>query len=102
MKVHMLTPRKSWRSLKPQTTTARPATTTKLVTRINLPKMKAVRKHVTGWTVWTHWSPCNRSCGGGIQTRERVCQKSCPYNTLSGKILTYHQDLGRPIIRYKL
>lgn len=26
------------------------------------------------WTTWTSWSDCSRSCGGGQQRRDRICQ----------------------------
>ncbi|XP_077988582.1 ADAMTS-like protein 5 [Glandiceps talaboti] len=31
------------------------------------------RQTVTSWTTWIAWSPCSRSCGGGVSTRTRQC-----------------------------
>lgn len=28
-----------------------------------------------GWSSWTEWSECSRSCGGGVITRERECSR---------------------------
>ena len=29
-----------------------------------------------GWCEWDAWSDCSDDCGGGLQTRDRVC--GCP------------------------
>lgn len=30
------------------------------------------------WSTWTHWTDCSRTCGGGVTTRERQCNKPLP------------------------
>ena len=31
-----------------------------------------------GWAYWSVWSLCTRSCGGGTQTRQRMCTNPTP------------------------
>ena len=31
-----------------------------------------------GYTAWSEWSVCNRTCGGGNQQRERDCTNPQP------------------------
>lgn len=33
-----------------------------------------------GWTPWSDWSSCSRACGGGVQTRARLCSSPAPRN----------------------
>ncbi|XP_030753637.1 A disintegrin and metalloproteinase with thrombospondin motifs 7-like isoform X2 [Sitophilus oryzae] len=33
-----------------------------------------------GWSDWTDWSPCSRTCGGGVTYRERYCSNPTPTN----------------------
>ncbi|KAH1003192.1 A disintegrin and metalloproteinase with thrombospondin motifs 7 [Dendroctonus ponderosae] len=33
-----------------------------------------------GWSGWSDWSQCSRTCGRGIQTKERVCDNPKPVN----------------------
>ena len=30
------------------------------------------------WGLWTSWSTCNSTCGGGSQTRKRLCNNPPP------------------------
>lgn len=36
-----------------------------------------------GYTSWTDWSICSRSCGPGITSRHRTCSQ--PFPSLNGK-----------------
>ena len=33
-----------------------------------------------GFTLWTQWSTCTRTCGGGTTTRQRFCTNPAPAN----------------------
>ncbi|KAB1278245.1 Papilin [Camelus dromedarius] len=38
-----------------------------------------VRRQSDTWGSWGNWSPCSRTCGGGVSFRERPCySQSCP------------------------
>jgi hypothetical protein len=37
-------------------------------------RMKKNSVIVGTWTSWSHWSPCTRSCGGGVAMQTRECQ----------------------------
>ena len=38
------------------------------------------------WTTWNAWSLCSESCGGGIQTRTRICEddSNCVVDSCTG------------------
>ena len=31
-----------------------------------------------GWSIWTSWSPCDKSCNGGVMTKRRHCTNPEP------------------------
>ena len=73
--------------------TSRRVWTTKPTTRRTTPKpVYNVQKNPkNGWTYWTSWTDCSRTCGGGVQYRERTCENQCP-SQRAGQMLTWHQD----------
>ena len=30
------------------------------------------------WGLWSHWGPCDMTCGGGLRTRVRKCDNPAP------------------------
>ncbi|XP_026769612.1 adhesion G protein-coupled receptor B1 isoform X9 [Pangasianodon hypophthalmus] len=45
-----------------------------------------------GWSSWRNWGECSSECGGGVQTRTRVCQSSPEEAYLCAGVL----EEGRP------
>ena len=44
-----------------------------------------------GYSLWSSWTVCNKSCDGGVQTRSRTCTKPKPAR---GGLLCSQQRLG--------
>ena len=44
-----------------------------------------------GYSLWSSWTVCNKSCDGGVQTRSRTCTKPKPAH---GGLLCSQQRLG--------
>ena len=45
-----------------------------------------------GWTIWSEWSLCSESCGGGLSSRQRACLNPAPQNggkTCAGDAVDY-------------
>lgn len=84
------TTRRIWNTQRP---TTRKIWTTRRTTTTRWTIAQATRKNSPlGWTWWTSWTECSRTCGGGVQYRERSCEDGCQKNHRSGKFLTWHQE----------
>ena len=85
------TTRRVWPTTRPTTRkvwTTRPTSTTRWTpaTTRNIPK------HSSGWSLWTSWTRCSVTCGGGVQYRERECSEGCQKNHRTGQYLSWHQE----------
>ena len=45
-----------------------------------------------GWSVWGSWSPCGKTCGGGVIERFRSCTNPPPFNGGKGCGSHYHES----------
>ncbi|XP_026967505.1 papilin isoform X3 [Sagmatias obliquidens] len=44
-----------------------------VLTGVSLSRAPRVRRQSDTWSSWGSWSPCSRTCGGGVSFRERPC-----------------------------
>ncbi|KAG8172980.1 hypothetical protein JTE90_025032 [Oedothorax gibbosus] len=38
------------------------------------PKVISAEEEQDGWSAWSGWSPCSRSCSGGVTYQIRKCE----------------------------
>ncbi|XP_044763903.1 A disintegrin and metalloproteinase with thrombospondin motifs 9 isoform X2 [Coccinella septempunctata] len=45
-----------------------------------VPKRNDLKPINGGWGLWSEWSECSRTCGGGVKTSQRLCNNPIPEN----------------------
>ena len=45
------------------------------------------------WGIWTSWSVCSETCGGGLRRRVRDCRHA--YRILTPETIHYYNSIGR-------
>ena len=56
-----------------------------------------------GWSLWGHWSACNKQCGAGLRWRSRECSnptaqghgRDCEGHTMEGQECNSHSCNGK-------